>query len=255
MKTILIQGINANVGTSTIASAITYQLSELGKTAVLIDANMNQQANSVSLLLGVAPEKQNTGWINNLTENSSNSSAVDGCFYHYENNSFCIPLGSLEILERKRESLPHLADKLLSFLNSQENIDYLIIDAGIKNNPLAKHLSSLSDIMFTVLEADGNCVQRLNSSKTSYNEFFIINKLNNYSQSSLDVQSLLLNSKLKQSFIKTAIPFDESVVSAYMNLMPFNRFLKISSASLQLEKIIMELFIMCKDIDKIKDQK
>lgn len=257
MKTILIQGINANVGTSTIASAITYQLSELGKTAVLVDANINQQENSVSLLLGVAPEKQILGWVNNLTENSSNSSAVDGCFYHYENNSFCIPLGSLEILERERvrESLPQLADKLLAFLNSQENIDYLIIDAGIKNNLLAKHLSSLSDIIFTVLEADGNCVQRLNSSNTAYNEFFIINKLNNYSQSSLDIQSLLLNSKLKQSFIKTAIPFDESVVSSYMNLMPFNRFLKISSASLQLEKIIMELFIMCKDIDKIKDQK
>ena len=111
MKTILIQGINANVGTSTIASAITYQLSELGKTAVLVDANINQQENSVSLLLGVAPEKQNLGWVNNLTENSSNSSAVDGCFYHYENNSFCIPLGSLEILERES----HFHNLLINF--------------------------------------------------------------------------------------------------------------------------------------------
>ena len=104
MKTILIQGINANVGASTIASAITYQLSELGKTAVLIDANTNQQANSVSLLLGVSPEKQNTGWINDLTKKSSNQSSLSGCFYKYENNSFCIPLGSIDALERERES-------------------------------------------------------------------------------------------------------------------------------------------------------
>ena len=252
MKTILIQGINANVGASTIASAITYQLSELGKTAVLIDANTNQQANSVSLLLGVSPEKQNTGWINDLTKNSSNLSTLSGCFYKYENNSFCIPLGSIDALDR--EYLPELADNLLALLFKQKNIDYLIIDAGERNNHLAAHLSSSSDIIFTVVEADGNCVQRLNSIQPAYNEFFIINKLNSYSQASLDIQSLLLNSKLKQSFIKTAIPFDESVVSSYMNLMPFNRFLKISSASLQLEKIIMELFIMCRDIDMIKDQ-
>lgn len=253
MKTILIQGINANVGSSTIASAITYQLSELGKTTVLIDANINQQANSVSLLLGVSPEKQNTGWINNLTKNSSEQSSLSECFYKYENNSFCIPLGSIDALGR--ESLPELADKLLALLCTQKNIDYLIIDAGIKNSPLAAHISSSSDIVFTVVEADGNCVQRLNSIQPAYNEFFIINKLNSYSQASLDIQSLLLNSKFRQSFIKTAIPFDESVVSSYMNLMPFNRFLKISSASLQLEKIIMELFIMCKDIDMTKDQK
>ena len=58
MKTILIQGINANVGASTIASAITYQLSELGKTAVLIDGSFVYFIYEYTMLNGVFSKVQ-----------------------------------------------------------------------------------------------------------------------------------------------------------------------------------------------------
>lgn len=248
MKLIVMQGLNHNVGTSSVAAAITYSIAKLGKTTVCIDANTDAMGNSISNLFGL--EECKSGWLNAMENGSSliNDFNEAPVFYQYEEKAFFVSLGKLD---EKVDSLRanSLISPLLDQLSKYEQIDYLIVDAGIKGNTLAKAFCSHADMVLTVLFPDGNCLLRLNSSNVEENEYLVVNALIKKSTIMNDVNLLLQSSAYKSSFLRHSISFDESVMNAYMRQMPVSRFLQISVATLDIEKILIDIMLICQDCE------
>lgn len=248
------QGLNHNVGTSSIAASITYSLAKLGKTTVCIDANTDAMGNSISNLFGI--EECKSGWLNAMENGSSlvNDFNEAPVFFQYEEKAFFVSLGKLdENVDSLRANT--LISPLLDQLSKYDQIDYLVIDAGIKGNPLAKAFCSHANIVLTILFPDGNCLLRLNSSNIEENEYLVINALIKKSATMNDVNLLLQNSAYKSSFLRHSISFDESVMSAYMRQMPVSRFLQISVASLDIEKILIDIMLICHDCKDTAEHK
>ena len=255
MKIIVLQGINHNVGVSTIASALTYSMGALGKNTVCVDANAQAMGNSLEKLFGI-DSTLTYGWSNAVDRgttliNDFNSSPV---FFRYEENSFFIPLGN-ESSVADSLSADSLVRALLEQLSRYSKINYVIIDVGIKGNILADLFCAEADIVLTVINPDGNSLQRIRAAEFMDREYFLLNKTDPDFSSYIDFCLKISNSKLKDKVLKNRITFEENVLFSNLKMMPITRFLNHSQTGMEIEKLIIYLMnYLNEDLNIPKDR-
>ena len=212
MKIILLQGLNHNIGVSSICSAFCYSLSQVGKHTVCVDGNQDALGNSISHLFGL--DQRNYGWVEAIDQGTTLSNEFNKfpVFYKYDDRCYFIPLGDSTKL-RDQSMAQYFASKLLEHLKEYSKIDFVVIDGGIKGSNLASAFQFLSDLTLTVISVDGNSMLRLDSTQMKKNEYLLINRFNKFIASSSDIILQINQHKYRDLFMKSLVSFDENMIS------------------------------------------
>ncbi|MGN0916464.1 MAG: cellulose synthase operon protein YhjQ/BcsQ [Succinivibrio sp.] len=247
MKFITLQGINRNVGTSSICATLSYCLSGLDKKVLCVDADMMSKASSISALFGLDAPK--ASWLDQSSRSDNSAGDDNYKIYCYQGNCYFLPKG--EALTADFDPV-QIADSLFARIEKLKSLDYVLIDGGMRSLGLTTELAKKSDIAITLVECTAASLLDVNSISVSDNEFLLINKMIQSSSAMDQVQILYRNSSLKDCFFKDCIPFDESVIASGLNQMPLNRYLPISSPSSTIERIAFDIVAMCKSDEQSK---
>ncbi|MGN0903018.1 MAG: cellulose synthase operon protein YhjQ/BcsQ [Succinivibrio sp.] len=250
MKFITLQGINRNVGTSSICASLCYCLSELDKKVLCVDADLMSKASSICALFGL--DAQKSGWLD-LAFGSDMSAEDDNYkIFCYQGNCYFLPKG--DALSENFDPVK-AAYSLFARTEKLKSLDYVLIDGGMRSQILTAELAKKSDIAITLVECTAASLLEVNSISVADNEFLLINRMIQSSSAMDQVQILYRNSSLKDCFFKDSIPFDESMIASGLNQMPLNRYLPISSPSSTIERIAFDIVAMCKNEEQSKSNR
>ena len=142
-----------------------------------------------------------------------------------------------------------LASDLVTTLNNTQGIEFAIIDAGQRNSSFARAIAAKAHMAITILEAEGNSLNRLNEIEIEDNEYLLLNKVTRKSKIMTDIVLLLRESKIKNSLLNSDISYDESVMNSFLYDMPYSRYFSVSSASLDTEKVMFEIILICNAVN------
>ena len=81
------------------------------------------------------------------------------------------------------------------------------------------------------------------------NEYLLLNKVTRKSKIMTDIVLLLRESKIKNSLLNSDISYDESVMNSFLYDMPYPRYFSVSSASLDTEKVMFEIILICNAVN------
>lgn len=250
MNIIVLQGINGHVGTSSICAALTYSLCKIDIRAIAIDAALYSRGAAMSNYFAFEPDSS-CDWTDAVTKHKSlsNQKNANNIVYCYSTNVYFAPLKGNCDRQFDKDSAKTLAASLHETLSNTKGIDFAIIDAGVRGNYFANAMAEYADMLITVCEADGNCLNRINDTKVMDNEYLLLNKVARNSKLMNDIVTLLRESKLKNVILNADISYDETVMSAFLYETPYPRYLSIAAASLDIEKLMFEIILISNTVN------
>lgn len=242
------QGINACSGVSSIAAALSWSLSIHGNTVLFLNAASQNFSLCTDSLVGL--DKDNLpkeGWSDYFSHNYQKE-----VFYLLEwgKNCYYLPFGKTAI----SDEAPEFVDRLIKKLGSLSKIDFLVVDAGTRESRLAEEFSKASSLSVTLITPESNTVIKLEECNPRENEYFLLNKFMMKSIVMNDIELLLRKSKLSESMFKYVVQYDESMMRASMQMMPVTRYLPIASASKSIEKLMVDIILICRLTDEKADE-
>ena len=128
------------------------------------------------------------------------------------------------------------------------------MDAGTRESRLAEEFSKASSLSVTLITPESNTVIKLEECNPRENEYFLLNKFMMKSIVMNDIELLLRKSKLSESMFKYVVQYDESMMRASMQMMPVTRYLPIASASKSIEKLMVDIILICRLTDEKADE-
>lgn len=245
MYWICIQGLTGFIGTSSIFSALGYSFAKNGWNSLCVDGYHDYLANrssSTNVLYNL--ENNTKGWFDNLCSKNSELNILkftDKCYF--------LPFGnSAELYDKKKTS--EYISQLKQKLSQYSKLDYVIVDAGVKNSVFASAIAKESDVIITVMEAEGNCISIFEEQDIKGNEYLVLNKFVLNSSVMNEVEMMIRNSDYGKNFLKTTIKYDESVMQSFLQQMPVTRYMPISVASNDIEKLMFDIVFISTNTDE-----
>lgn len=240
MKIVLVQGINGNVGTSSVSAALAHSCTLIDKKSLVVDANLKKAEPQLATFFNL--EKDSFGWSDALLQQTFDKNAPS-FVYHYENQCYLMPLGKAQDLDLSKSNA--IADKLIFKLKQLQKLDYIFIDGGIRGNELGCSLTDKVDLVLSLLKPDGNSAFRLNyMDPLLEHEFLLINDFNLKSKLNYDLKDLYQVSPFKAQLLKSTITYDECMLQSLIRQMPITKYLPISASSLDIQKLLFELILI-----------
>ena len=259
MKIIALSGLTSHVGCSSVCAALAYSMSMLTKFCLCTEARFNLDRPTLSPFFGV--EDSDCGYLkarkNHLEFDSQELKSP--ILFKVSDTLYYLNQGTLEDSNNQEISFEQhnaqdLASSLIDSLHKNTALDFAFIDVGTVDNDFKKTLVEKADVDLTIIEADSNCLVRLNNATLRNRQLLLINKVIQSSQSMNNVVLLLQNSKLKDKILNAEICFDESVLSANLNQAPFTRFFPVSSSTDDIERLCFEIIELCHKKDLFGDE-
>lgn len=245
MYWICLQGLTGFIGTSSIGSALSYSFAKNGWNTLCVDGYHDYLANrssSTNILYNL--ESNTKGWFDNLCSQDSDLNLLkfsDKCYY--------LPFGnSTKHYDEKKAS--EYISQLKNKISQYSKLDYVIVDAGVKNSAFAAAIEQESDVIITVMEAEGNCISIFEEQDIKDNEYLVLNKFVLTSTVMNDVEMMIRNSDYGKNFLKTTIKYDESVMQSFLHQMPVTRYMPISVASNDIEKLMFDIVFISSNTDE-----
>lgn len=237
MYWICIQGITGFVGTSSIASALGYSFAKNGWNCLCIDGYHDSIKSTTDLLYNL--DGNTKGWFDNLCNEDTElsiSKYSDKCYY--------LPFGTGNNHYDSQNTELFLS-RLKTKISEYRNLDYIVVDAGIKNSPFASSLVKQSDMVISVMIAEGNCLSIFDEQDIRENEYLVLNKFMLKSTVMNEVELRIRASENAGNFLKTTIKYDEAVIQSFLHQMPVTRYMPISVASDDIEKLMFDIVFIC----------
>jgi cellulose biosynthesis protein BcsQ len=250
MNIIVLQGINGHVGTSSVSAALAYSLNKINIKTIVLDGAFENRGATVCSLFANDDTQTSYGWYDAVHNHKSlsNQKNKSNVVFSYEGGVLFAPKGkSFELLGLKEAD--ELASDLVTTLNNTQGIEFAIIDAGQRNSSFARAIAAKAHMAITILEAEGNSLNRLNEIEIEDNEYLLLNKVTRKSKIMTDIVLLLRESKIKNSLLNSDISYDESVMNSFLYDMPYPRYFSVSSASLDTEKVMFEIILICNAVN------
>ncbi|WP_281071517.1 cellulose synthase operon protein YhjQ/BcsQ [Succinivibrio dextrinosolvens] len=245
MYWICLQGLTGFIGTSSIASALGYSFSKNGWNSLCVDGYhdyLAKRSSSTNILYNL--ESNTKGWFDNLCCQDSELNLLkfaDKCYY--------LPFGNSSEHYDEKKALEYIR-QLKAKISQYSKLDYIIVDAGVKNSVFASAMEKESDVIITLMEAEGNCISIFEEQEIKDNEYLVLNKFVLNSTVMNEVEMMIRNSDYGRNFLKTSIKYDESVMQSFLHQMPVTRYMPISVASNDIEKLMFDIVFISSNTDE-----
>jgi hypothetical protein len=124
--------------------------------------------------------------------------------------------------------------------------DLVFCDSGCRGTRTEFDAEAASDLTLSVITAEGNCLERLDSEEECAGEHYVINRFDRRSKSMYDSRLFLAKSAIAPRLLRTVIPFDEAVLGSTLALKPYPLSSPISSASDAAAGVLAEVLSLCR---------
>lgn len=228
MKIIAFSGLTSQSGTTTVSTALAWSLATKNYKVLLLNSAPNAADADFHLNVSV-----NDGWMDALQNHEDALSK--GILF--ENKLWYLPSGVNKVPVDIRSF-----NRILSNIEML-NIDFLIIDAGLRKNTLWEACVKISDLSLTTYVPTPNSLIHFNTVIAASNEYFVSNRYKTNSTVMNDIDLLLRNSSFANRILSPQIPDDEFILAALMQQKPFTLFTPFSASSLEIEKLIIDILL------------
>ncbi|MBQ9275551.1 MAG: hypothetical protein IJ228_12120 [Succinivibrio sp.] len=258
MIVIALQGLKPRVGTSSVAAALSYLLSQRLSKVLAVDCAQGTGGLDVQFGLYDKQTGQNapTGWLNALRESQDPLS----CAWRYEGECFYLPQGRLPspaaaadttknadptntINAATDAASPKEALSLLERLRTL-NFSYAVLDLGVRESALAQALAAQADLSVTVVEVDGNCFLGLQSLRLGPREVLLLNKFDPRSHVCNDLDLVIRDNAGAGNVLRALIPLDESLRESLLQLQCVARYQPIAASTREIERAMIEIMLL-----------
>lgn len=258
MIVIALQGLKPRVGTSSVAAALTYLLSQRLSKVLAVDCALGTGGLDVQFGLYDKQTGQNapTGWLNALREGQDPLA----CAWRYEGECFYLPQGRLPSPDAAAATTitadptkatgaaadaasPKEALALLERLRTL-NFSYAVLDLGVRESALAQALAAQADLSVTVVEVDGNCFLGLQSLRLGPREVLLLNKFDPRSHVCNDLDLVIRDNAGAGNVLRALIPLDESLRESLLQLQCVARYQPIAASTREIERAMIEIMLL-----------
>lgn len=218
MPVISLKGIRGGVGTTTISSALAWELNKSGEKVIIIDLSPDNL-----LRLHFNSEfASSSGWASAIYENESWETTA----WEYKDDLLFIPFGKLN---KKEKETILTSENIFSFwanninkIKNQSDYDWIIIDMPAESySPYTLIEQQISDINISVAIPEANCHSRIYQ-QLEYNEFILANKLDVRSELQNDIYQFWLHSL--PNLLPLVIHHDEAIMEAAAAKCPIGQY-------------------------------
>ncbi|HGN1704568.1 TPA: cellulose biosynthesis protein BcsQ [Providencia rettgeri] len=217
MPIISLKGLRGGVGTTTLSSALAWELNKLGEKVIVIDMSPDNL-----LRLHFNSDFSNpSGWANAIYENKSWETTA----WEYKDNLLFIPFG---ILSSKEKEAMLVNQNIFSFWTS--NIDkiknrtkynWVVIDLPTNSYSQCSPMEQVSDIVINIAVPETNCHTRI-FQESEINGYLLANKFDVRSELQNDIYQYWTHRL--DSLLPIAIHHDESIMESAASKCPVGQY-------------------------------
>ncbi|HEC8324764.1 TPA: cellulose synthase operon protein YhjQ [Providencia rettgeri] len=217
MPVISIKGVRGGVGTTSLSSALAWELNQLGEKVISIDMSPD---NLLHLNFNSDPS-ENSGWAHAIYENKSWETTA----WEYKDNLLFIPFGKLNAKEKEaiiiNQNIFSFWSSNLEKIKSKTDYNWIILDIPSNNYFQNPSIEQVCDININVAVPEPNCHARI-FHQSEINGYILANNLDIRSELQNDIYQYWTH-QLK-NILPIAIHHDESIMEATASKCPVGQY-------------------------------